>query len=121
MEELRWGLCSRSSPSSDVPRNAALPDGRCSAARRYNWIVYAYVLMTNHTHLVIESPSGPLTLFNPLSSSAPGIKGVACLNRRQRSLRILARTDLPRSIESGTKDRRRMRVNPLLRERDPGR
>src|SRR6266566_3358763 len=31
------------------------------AARRYNWIVYAYVLMTNHTHLVIETPEETLS------------------------------------------------------------
>ena len=31
------------------------------AARRYNWIVYAYILMTNHTHLVIETPEETLS------------------------------------------------------------
>jgi REP element-mobilizing transposase RayT len=31
------------------------------AARRYKWIVYAYVLMSNHTHLVIETPEETLS------------------------------------------------------------
>jgi putative transposase len=31
------------------------------AARRYNWTVYAYVLMSNHFHLVIETPEMTLS------------------------------------------------------------
>jgi putative transposase len=30
-------------------------------ARRYNWIVYAYVLMSNHFHLVVETPEVTLS------------------------------------------------------------
>ena len=30
--------------------------------KRYNWICHAYCLMTNHYHLLIETPEGNLSL-----------------------------------------------------------
>ena len=30
------------------------------AARRYGWLISVYVLMTNHFHLVLKTPHGPL-------------------------------------------------------------
>lgn len=34
----------------------------CLVANRYNWIVHAYCLMTNHYHLLIETPEGNLSI-----------------------------------------------------------
>ena len=32
-----------------------------TAAKRFNWICHAYCLMTNHYHLVLETPDGLLS------------------------------------------------------------
>lgn len=45
---------------SDGDRRAFL-DLLGKAAVRFNWIVYAYVLMTNHFHLLIETPEPTLS------------------------------------------------------------
>jgi len=33
----------------------------CFVVKRYNWILYAYCLMSNHYHLLIETPDGNLS------------------------------------------------------------
>ena len=33
----------------------------CSVAKRFNWILHAYCLMSNHYHLLIETPEGNLS------------------------------------------------------------
>lgn len=34
----------------------------CLVSKRYNWIIHAYCLMTNHYHLLIETPEGNLSI-----------------------------------------------------------
>lgn len=36
-------------------------DCLCSAVKRFNWILHAYCLMSNHYHLLIETPEGNLS------------------------------------------------------------
>lgn len=36
-------------------------DCLCSVAKKFNWIVHAYCLMSNHYHLLIETPEGNLS------------------------------------------------------------
>jgi len=44
----------------DPDRNRFL-DTLAKVINRYNWLCYAYCLMDNHTHLVIETPEGRLS------------------------------------------------------------
>ncbi|MDD5747640.1 MAG: transposase [Actinomycetota bacterium] len=34
----------------------------CSVVKRYNWILHAYCLMSNHYHLLVETPEGNLSI-----------------------------------------------------------
>ncbi|MCP4991239.1 MAG: transposase [Colwellia sp.] len=37
-------------------------DTLTDVCKRYNWLIHAYCLMTNHYHLVVETPEGNLSL-----------------------------------------------------------
>ena len=37
-------------------------DTLTNVCKRYNWLIHAYCLMTNHYHLVVETPEGNLSL-----------------------------------------------------------
>ena len=39
---------------------------------RFNWIVHAYCLMTNHYHLLIETPDANANITRPESVAGPG-------------------------------------------------
>lgn len=45
----------------DEADRGAFLDIVSSAVKRYNWLCHAYCLMTNHYHLVIETPDGNLS------------------------------------------------------------
>jgi REP element-mobilizing transposase RayT len=55
---------------------------------RFNWLCHAYCLMTNHYHLVIETPDGNLSLgmrqlnFNLKEVSSP-IIACSCVRKKQ--------------------------------------
>lgn len=40
---------------------ASFLDCLCSVVKRFNWALYAYCLMSNHYHLLIETPDGNLS------------------------------------------------------------
>ncbi len=50
-------------------------DGLATVCHRLHWLCYAYCLMTNHYHVVIDTPEGDLA--NPARSGGPPGRGAA--------------------------------------------
>ncbi len=55
---------------------------------RFNWVCYAYCLMTNHYHLLIETPDSNLSkginTRTPITFSHPPKSGVICASTTRR-------------------------------------